>query len=124
MSLPAVRRAAVAPRTPRVRRPPVRPGGDPRRLLHAMRRWLVRRVIGLGLVLVVLCVLQVWLGLQVVNTGYELSEARLMVKRLRHERQELRLELATLRQPERLAESARRRLGMVEPRSGQIVELR
>jgi cell division protein FtsL len=80
-------------------------------------------VLVLGAILVGLAVVQVWLRLQVVRLGYELSAARTMQMRLEHERRELEVELATLRDPGRIAEVARRRLGMVEPAHGQVVIL-
>lgn len=106
-----------------VRRSLVRPGAEGT-LLRAMRVWLVRRVLFLGAVLVVLCLFQVWIGLQIDHLGYDLSLARQMELRLEHEQRELEVELATLRDPRRLAEVARRRLGMTDPEKGQVVILR
>ncbi len=117
-------RRSRRPRTLTVRRPLVRPEMDHRRLLQAMRRWLVRRTIALGLVLVALCLAHVWLRLQVVNIGYDLSDARQMQMRLEQQRRELELELAMLRDRTRLGELATKRLGMQEPDKGQVVELR
>lgn len=116
--------ATSAPRVLTVRRPLVRPEDDSRRLMRAMRSAAVRRVVLLVSVLVLLCLVKVWVRLQVVNVGYELSAARQMQQRLEHERQELEVELATLRDPRRLQEIARRRLGLTEPRPGQVQELR
>jgi len=107
-----------------VRRPLVRPTSNPHRLLRVMRGWLVRRVLVLGAVLVVLGMLQVGLRLQVMHLGYDLSAARKMQLRLEHEQRELEVELATLKDPGRLGEVARRRLGMTEPGKGQVVILR
>ena len=107
-----------------MRRPLVRTPANSRRLLRVVRGWFVRRVIFLGTVLVFLGMLQVWLRLQVVHLGYELSAARRMQLRLEHEQRELEVELATLRDPARLGEVARHRLGMVEPTKGQVVILR
>jgi len=104
-----------------VRRPLVRPAGG--RLLRAMRGWVVRRALVLGAALVALCILRVWQNHQVMRVAYDLSEARRMQLRLEHERRELELELATLRDPRRLGEAARRRLGMTEPARGQVVLL-
>lgn len=115
--------AARPPRTITVRRPLVRPT-DGGRLLRVVRVLLVRRVIVLGLMLVVLCLTRVWLHLQVINVGYELTASRQVVTRLEHRRNELRIELATLRAPDRLAELAKERLQMVAPERGQVVEMR
>jgi cell division protein FtsL len=114
----------AATRTLTVRRPLVRPAGDARRLLRTMRGWLVRRAFMLGAVLVALCLVQVWLQLQVMHLGYELSVARQMQLRLEHERRELDVELATLRDPGRIDALARHRLGMTDPKKGQVVTLR
>jgi cell division protein FtsL len=116
-------RAGAAHRVLTVRRPLVRPTPDAGRLMRVMRGYLVRRVLVLGGILVALCMLQVWLRLQVMHVGYELSAAREMQLRLVHEQHELELELATIRDPRRIGEHARQRLGMTEPRSGQIVVL-
>ena len=89
-----------------------------------MRRWLVRRTITLGLVLVALCMVQVWLRLQVVDIGYQLSAARQMQERLEQQRRELEVELAMLRDRGHLATLTQKRLGMHEPEKGQVVELR
>ena len=107
-----------------VRKALVRPTPNPSRLLRVVRGWLVRRVLVLGAALVVLCMVQVWLRLQVLHVGYELSAARRMQLRLEHEQRQLEVELATLRDPRRLGEVARRRLGMTDPAKGQVVILR
>ena len=112
------------PRILTVRRPLVRAGGDSRLLLRAVRGFVVRRMLVLGGLLVGLCIAQVWLRLQVTHLGYELSAARRMQSRLEHEQRELEVELATLRDPGRIAAVARRQLGMVEPGKGQVVILR
>ena len=116
-------RNGAAQRVLTVRRPLVRPAGDARRLLRVVRGYLVRRVLVLGGVLVLLCLVQVWLRLQVTHLGYDLSAARQMQLRLTHEQRELEVELATLRDPRRIGDLARRRLGMVDPRPGQVVVL-
>jgi len=107
-----------------VRRPLVRPTSDPRRLVRAMRSRLTRRVAAFGAVLLLLCLVQVWLRLQVVDIGYQLSAARKMEQRLDHERRQLRAELATLQDAAALGDAARSKLGLVEPQKGQVVDLR
>jgi cell division protein FtsL len=119
---------AVATRQPArtltVRRPLVAPEMDRRRIVQAMRRWLVRRTILLGLVLVGFCMAQVWVRLQVTDLGYQLSAARQMQQRLEQQRRELEVELAMLRDRSHLGELAQKRLGLREPDKGQVVELR
>jgi cell division protein FtsB len=116
--------ATGAQRTLAIRRPLVRPATDPRRLMRAMRSRLTRRVTAFGAVLLLLCLLQVWLRLQVVDIGYQLSAARKMEERLDHERRQLRAELATLQDTAALADAARARIGLAEPQKGQVVDLR
>jgi cell division protein FtsL len=111
-------------RTLAIRRPLVRPTTDPRRLVRAMRGRLTRRVTVFGAVLLLLCLLQVWLRLQVVDIGYQLSAARKMEERLDHERRQLRAELATLQDAAALADAARAKIGLAEPQKGQVVDLR
>jgi len=106
-----------------VRRPLVRPPGDPRHLLRMMRGLFVRRTLVLLGALVMLCLVHVWLQLQTVDVAYQLSAARTMVQRLDHEQSELKAELALLRDPARLTERAQRELGMVEPQGWQLVDL-
>ena len=69
-------RTGAGPRVLTVRRPLVRPTADAKRLLRVVRGVLVRRALIVGGVLTVLCMIQVWLRLQVVHVGYELSAAR------------------------------------------------
>lgn len=106
-----------------VRRPLLRPPVDAGGLRRVMRAWQMRRVLALGAILVAVSMLHVWLRLQVVRLGYELSAARQMQLRLEHERRELEVELATLRDPGRIDSVARGRLGMTDPRPGQVATL-
>lgn len=95
------------------------PAERPALLARVMRRLLVRRLLALGAFLVLACIAHVWLRLQVIRIGYDLSAARAMQLRLEHERRELEIELATLRDPARI-ERVARRLGMIAPRAGQV----
>src|SRR2546427_52715 len=99
-----------------------RRGADAVRVLRLVRG-LPRHALLLSAFLLVLCVARVWLRLETVNLGYELSSARQMQLRLEHESQELQVEIATLRDPARIADIARRRLGMRDPEKGQVVVL-
>ena len=113
MSQAALRALGVR-RRPAVDRPPL--------LTRVVRRLMVRRLLALGGLLVLACIAHVWLRLQVIRLGYDLSAARAMQLRLEHERRELEIELATLRDPARIERTARR-LGMTPPRAGQVTLL-
>ena len=89
-----------------------------------MRGLFVRRVLALFVLLIALCLVHVWLRLQVTRLGYQLSEGQQMTTRLEDERRQLEVELAMLKDHNRLRELAQRRLGMVEPAKGQVLELR
>jgi cell division protein FtsB len=115
MSAPALRAVSAAPRILSIRRPLVTPAADPRRLVRVMRSRISRRIAFLGGVLVLLCLVQVWLRLQVVDVGYQLSAARSMLERLDHEHRQLRAEIATLQDATSLADAARAKAGLVEP---------
>lgn len=84
-------------------------------------RQLARRV-GLGaLAAFAIALVLVWIRLQILHTGYDLSTARKLEIKLEQERGELRLAIATLTSPRRLEEAARARLGMGPPAPGQVV---
>jgi cell division protein FtsL len=91
----------------------------PALLARVVRRQLVRRLLLFGGLLVLACIAHVWLRLQVIRLGYDLSAARAMQLRLEHERRELEIEVATLRDPARIERMARQ-LGMTAPRAGQV----
>ena len=55
--------------------------------------------------------------------GYETSKARAEKARLLVERRELRLELATLKSPERVTTEAVEKLGMAIPENDQIIPI-
>ena len=93
-------------------------------LLRTMRGLLVRRMSALLALLMLLAMVKVWIGLQVVATGYELSDLRKEQLRLEEFRQQLELELATRRSRGALEEQAHRRLGLGTPARGQVVDVR
>ena len=102
----------------------------PRRTVTGVRgrpqpgeRRLARAIVVVALVVVGIALLLVWVRLQVVHTGYQLSAARHLAHRLEQEQRELELEIATLKSPRRIERLAHERLGMGPPASGQVVTL-
>ncbi len=77
----------------------------------------------LSCLLVGLALLLVWQRLRVVQLGYVLSTGAKLERRLEQTNRELKLELATLTAPERLEAMARKRLGLRDPETGQVVRL-
>ena len=61
-----------------------------------------------------------WWRVQYVRAGYEISEARQETKRVRVAYNELKIEEARLRSPERVRRIAKAR-GLVVPDTGQVV---
>ena len=62
-----------------------------------------------------------WCRVQCVRTGYEIAEAADRHATLAGMRNELRIELAHLKNPKRIAEIARQRLGLTMPNAGQTI---
>jgi cell division protein FtsL len=111
----------------RLARPSGRKSADTVAGVRAQPRAGERRL-GLAIVLgaivvVAVALLLVWVRLQAVHTGYQLSAARHLTHRLEQEQRELELEHATLTSPRRLETLARERLGMGPPTPGQIVSV-
>lgn len=77
----------------------------------------------LSCLLVAFALLLVGQRLRVVQLGYVLSTASKLERRLEQTNRELKLELATLTAPERVETMARRRLGLRDPETGQVVVL-
>jgi cell division protein FtsL len=80
-------------------------------------------VVLLSFVLVGVALAHVWLRLQVVQMGYELSTTSKLQNQLEQEQRALRVELATLMSPDRLEAMARKRLGLTPPEKGQVIVL-
>ena len=96
------------------------------RVLRAARQERRRRVLHYSVILFCLALtvlLHVWLRLQVVNQGYALSTTAKLQQRLEQEQRELKVEYATLTNPDRLEAMARRRLGLRRPEKGQVIVL-
>jgi cell division protein FtsL len=64
-----------------------------------------------------------WTRIQVVSAGYELARVEGERRRLTAEREQLRIEVATLRAPGRLEQFARTKLGMAPPAPGMVVRV-
>jgi cell division protein FtsL len=87
----------------------------------ARERWWSRRVALAGALALPVMLVLVWIRLQMVHTGYDLSTARQLERKLEQEQRELEIEIATLTSPRRLTERARVRLSMRPPAPGQVV---
>jgi cell division protein FtsL len=75
----------------------------------------------LGVLILVGALLYVWQHIHVVRLGYEIEQLRERQSALVQENKTLRLELGQLRSLKRVEQIARKRLGMVTPKPGQVV---
>ncbi len=76
------------------------------------------------LVLVIVGMAQVWVRLRIVRMGYDLSAETSKARRLQRLEHKLEVEQALLRRPDRLENAAASRLGLREPRRGEVQEIR
>lgn len=86
--------------------------------------WRWKKAIVLAVLGLILAVVQVWTRLQVVATGYVLSDMRRLLRTLEGQHQMLEGEWRTKTAPVRLAEQATQRLGLRTPQPGQVVRVR
>ena len=85
------------------------------------------RVLGHGLVALLglgLVCAQIWTRLQVVATGYALSDTRHLLQTLEAEQRRLEAEWSRLTASGRLTQLARQRLGLGLPRAGQVKQVK
>ena len=120
-------RAAIRPSAASARRRGSRPAPDGVAAVRARPRAGERRLtaaVALAVLMVIAGSLAlVWVRLQTVHAGYDLSAARHLAHHLEQEQRELEIEIATLTSPRRLEHVARERLGMTPPAPGQIVSV-
>ncbi len=64
-----------------------------------------------------------WCRVQSVRIGYEITEARADMQRLTARQEKLKIELARLRSPRRIAKIAEEQLGLITPNAEQILLL-
>jgi len=109
------------------------PHAIPKRSSLSHQRVLVRRdlrdptflfsVLAAVVIVVVVTLFYLWTRLMVVNMGYEISGLNKERRELVEENKRLKLEVLTLKSPQRIEEMARRELGLIYPRGEQIVKV-
>lgn len=98
-----------------VRRQPVAPKSA------AVRRRHIRHVATLVAVAIVFSLLFVWVRIQVIQLGYEVSRLRRETTELAEQKNRLEAEVAILKAPSRLETIAKERFGMRLPQGNEIV---
>jgi cell division protein FtsL len=62
-----------------------------------------------------------WCRVQCVQTRYEISELKVSQQRLAAHKDSLKIELARLKSPKRIAKIAKQQLGLIAPTSKQLI---
>jgi len=93
------------------------------RVFRGVRGWLPWRVVVLGLVALSFAMAQVWMRNQVRAVAWELSRVQQLQDELLHRRREAQIQLEMERDPNELRSRAKRELGMIEPRAGQVIDV-
>jgi len=76
--------------------------------------------VALGLVILAAALVYVWQHTYVVRLGYEIERLRERHSALVQENKALRLEMGQLRSLKRVEEMARKQMGMISPKPGQV----
>ena len=74
-------------------------------------------------ILIVELLIYTWSRVQCIKTGYEIGNLSRIRKERLAEQNELKIELATLKAPERIAAIARNKLGLITPDPEKMVIL-
>jgi cell division protein FtsL len=77
----------------------------------------------LGIALVLCFLLFFWIRIYILQTGYQISGARALQERVTQENDALRVERSALMTSSRIENIARNELGMVTPKTKQVIVL-
>ena len=83
-----------------------------------------RIMFGMGLLVLVSFFSFLWVRIYVLEVGYQISHTLEQHEKLFQENRKLRIERASLSDPSRIEEIAKKNLGMVEPNNRQVVVLK
>ena len=86
------------------------------RQIKNIRTWIVLLFIFIALLLV-----YTWCRVQYVQIGYEISNAVKINKKLTAHNNNLKIEHAYLKSPERIAKKAKENLGLIMPTAKQVI---
>lgn len=85
------------------------------------RRRYIRHIATLLAMAIIFSLLYVWVRIQVIEMGYELSRIRKETADLNEQKNRLKAEVETLKAPSRLEPFAKEKFGMRFPQSNEIV---
>lgn len=89
----------------------------------AVRRKYIRQVVFLLLLCISLTMVFVWIRVQVIQLGYDVSRVRSEVADLTEQRNILESEVAALKSPDRLTKIGLENFGMRFPQASEIVHV-
>ncbi len=80
-------------------------------------------IVCMGLLLMLCFFMFLWVRLYILEIGYQISSAHAVHEQMLQENRQLKIERASLRDPSRIEEIAKKDLGMVIPDNNQMVVL-
>lgn len=90
----------------------------------ALQRPRLFPLIAFVVVLMVVALFFVWSRLEVVNLEYDISTYEIRLRALQQESRQLKLEAASLRNPARIEQMARTKLGLRLPAPEQVIAVK
>jgi cell division protein FtsL len=99
----------------------------PRRLeavLEGKREEYLPALLGILALLTIVSIFHVWSRVKVVDLNLQLGESRKQYKEMQQEQSRLKLEVASLKTPARIAAVAHQGLGLSLPTNQQVVQVR
>jgi cell division protein FtsL len=96
----------------------------PRPEVRALPAFRILTVLIITLSITIVILIYVWSHIQMTRLEYEVAEAIHTKEQLLEEQRRLRLEVATLKSPQRIEAIARNRLQMTYPEPGQVIVIK
>lgn len=94
-----------------------------RREVDPVRRRECYSLLGLGVLAFLFCLVFAWQHFQCVQYGYQIEQLKAQKGTLEQWNHQLRLEQASLTDPQRIDRLARRELGLVQPSPQQVIRM-
>lgn len=94
-----------------------------RREVDPVRRRECYSLLGLGIVAFLFCLVFAWQHFQCVQYGYQIEQLKAQQQTLEQWNHQLKLEQASLTDPQRIDRLARKELGLVSPSPQQVIRM-
>ncbi|MGD0277554.1 MAG: cell division protein FtsL [Syntrophales bacterium] len=96
----------------------------PQQEMHTLPAFRISTILGVTLAITIIILMYVWLHIHMTRLEYDVATAMHAKEQLLEEQRRLRLEVATLKSPQRIEAIARDRLQMNSPEPGQVTVIR